>query len=189
MQRLLILASKSPRRRALLKKLRIPFRVLPSHVSEHSDEKRPHKLVQELALRKAQSVAKKFKAGTVVGADTLVFLGAKILGQPKDAKEAYQMLYRLSGSTHRVLTGVAVVDVQSGEFFVDYAESRVRMKKMPLEMIMKLSMKHLDKAGSYAIQEKKDPIAKVISGSYDNVVGLPVSLVKKLLAQLRAKAC
>ncbi len=181
MQRPLILASKSPRRRALLKTLGIPFRVMPSHVAEHSRERQPHKRVQELALRKAQSVAKRLKRGTVIGADTLVFLRAKPLGQPKDAKEAYRMLSKLAGTTHQVLTGVVVIDIGTGKWRSGYAQSNVRMKKMLPEMIYKLSQKHLDKAGSYAIQEKKDPVAKVVTGSYDNVVGLPVALVKKLL--------
>src|SRR5689334_10305397 len=92
----LILASKSPRRRSLMKELKIPFRVVPSRVSEQSDEKTPRRLVQELAKRKAESVAKTLKEGLVLGADTLVILGNQILGQPKDANHAYKMLYRLS---------------------------------------------------------------------------------------------
>lgn len=179
----LILASQSPRRRELLSSLGLPFRVVPSRVSEASSEKRPQALVQELALRKARAVASRLRSGTVLGADTVVVLKNQILGQPQDAQEAYRMLYRLSGTTHHVFTGVAVVDVKSGRDLVDYAKSRVRMKKIPLEMILKLSRQHLDKAGSYAIQEKKDPIAAVVSGAYDTVVGLPLTLVRRLLRQ------
>src|SRR5207237_800128 len=119
----LILASKSPRRRALLKTLGIPFQVVPSGVSEASKEKRPHRLVQALALRKAEAVARRFKTDLILGADTLVILGREILGQPKDAGDAYRMLYRLAGTTHRVFTGVALVDAASGKSQVAYAVS------------------------------------------------------------------
>ena len=124
-------------------------------------------------------------AGVILGADTLVVLGKKILGKPADAEDAYRMLYRLSGSTHRVVTGVAVIDASTGKTIVACEESRVRMKKLSLDQLMSLSQKHLDKAGAYAIQEKNDPIAAVIKGSYDNVVGLPVNRVAAMLQQLR----
>jgi septum formation protein len=162
--------------------------VIASHVSEESTIRNPKRLVQELALRKATAVAKRLKNSTdarVLGADTIVVLGREILGKPRDAGHAYEMLYRLAGSTHQVMTGVAVVDVRSGHAVTDYAVSQVRMKKIPVDTIMKLSRRHLDKAGSYAIQEKTDPIARVINGSYDNVVGLPVALVRRLLRDLK----
>jgi septum formation protein len=178
---MLVLASKSPRRRVLLKTLKIPFRTVPSGVSEQSEERRPHKLVQELARRKAEAVAGRVKKGLVLGADTLVVLGEEILGQPKDARDAYRMLYRLSGTTHKVFTGVALVDVDRGKTLLDYAVSSVRMKKLPVDMLLTLSHKHLDKAGAYAIQSQSDPIAKVVKGTYDNVVGLPLDVVKRLL--------
>jgi septum formation protein len=89
------------------------------------------------------------------------------------------MLYRLSGSTHYVYTGVAVA--ANGKLQSDHAVSTVRMKKLDLGTLMRLSRKNLDKAGAYAIQSKRDPIAQVVKGTYDNVVGLPVELVRKLL--------
>lgn len=181
----LILASKSPRRRILLKKLGIPFRVIASHVPEDSQQREPHRLVQELALRKAVFVANKLKKGIVVGADTLVVGAGRIFGQPRDAKDAYKMLYRLSGTTHRVFTGVAIVDVDHAKRKVAYAVSKVRMKRLNLDELLKLSRRNLDKAGAYAIQEKGDPIARVVSGAYDNVVGLPVALVRRLLRGFR----
>ncbi|MFA5975988.1 MAG: Maf family protein [Elusimicrobiota bacterium] len=179
----LILASLSPRRRQLLRRLKIPFRVIPSHASEESNVKNPRKLVMELALRKASSVAKELDRGLVLGADTIVVLGGRILGKPGNTQDAYRMLYRLSGSTHSVYTGIALVDAATGRSKSAVAASAVRMKKLPIDRLLALSRNHLDKAGAYAIQEKKDPIARVIRGSYDNVVGLPVSLVKKLLKQ------
>ncbi len=177
----LILASASPRRRALLKQLRIPFRVIPSHVSEASSIRQPARLVRELAFRKAQAIAKTLKEGVVLGADTLVICRGKILGKPKNTQDAYRMLYGLAGTTHRVYTGVSIIDAQTRRHWVAHEVSVVRMKKLPLTDIIRLSRKHLDKAGSYAIQEKRDPIARVVKGNYDNVVGLPVRTVKALL--------
>lgn len=177
----LILASKSPRRKALLKTLGLSFQVIPSRCAEHSHQKKPHRLVEELALRKARSVAQRIRRGIVLGADTVVVVKNQILGQPGSGDEAYRMLYRLSGTTHRVLTGVAVVDAVTGRKKVAHAASRVRMKKLPLDTLLALSHRHLDKAGAYAIQAKKDPIARVVAGSYDNVVGLPLTVVRRLL--------
>jgi septum formation protein len=179
----LILASSSPRRRQLLKKLGIPFRVMPSHVPEDSTHKNPIRLVQDLALRKAREIASRLKEGIVLGADTVVVLRGHIMSKPCDTQDACRMLGSLSGTTHRVYTGVALVDAASGKQVVSYARSDVRMKKIALHDLRRLSGRHLDKAGSYAIQEKKDPIARVVKGSYDNVVGLPVGTVKKMLAK------
>jgi septum formation protein len=181
----LILASASPRRRQLLKKIGIPFRVIPSRITEKSAHKNPKRLVQDLALQKARAVARKQKAGVILGADTIVVLHRHILGKPRDAEDAYRMLYRLSGTTHQVYTGVALVDAETQKSIISHAQSDVRMKRISLEKILTLSRRHLDKAGSYAIQEKNDPIARVVKGSYDNVVGLPVALVRKLLASFR----
>jgi len=164
---------------------------MPSRVSENSRHTQPSKLVTDLALRKARVVERRLVKRRllkrhlfVLGADTVVVLKNKIIGKPRDSRHAYEMLYQLSGTTHRVFTGVALVDASSGRAEVSHAVSKVKMKKMALEALMKLSRKHLDKAGSYAIQEKRDPIARVVSGSYDNVVGLPLELVRKLIRRL-----
>lgn len=184
----LILASASPRRRLLLKKLRIPFRVIPSRISESSSIRQPARLVRELALRKARAVAKMLQEGVVLGADTLVICRGKILGKPRNQKHAYRMLFSLAGTTHRVYTGVSLVDAKTGKSWITHEMSAVRMKKLPPHAILKLARKHLDKAGSYAIQEKRDPIARVVRGSYDNVVGLPVRAVRALLRKRRRAA-
>lgn len=180
-KRLLVLASASPRRRRLLKRLRIPFKVIPSRVSETALHQNPRRLVEELAIRKARSVAGTLKRELVLGADTVVVLRGRVLGKPLHVRDAYEMLYRLSGSTHQVYTGVALVDAATGRCESRVAVSTVRMKKLPINRLLALSRRHLDKAGSYAIQEKRDPIARVIKGSYENVVGLPVCVVKKLI--------
>lgn len=184
----LILASASPRRRALLKEAGFRFQVMPSHVSERSSLREPRRLVVELALRKAKATARLLQSGWVLGADTVVAQGGKILGKPRDERHAYQMLYRLSGTTHRVYTGIALVDAATGKSWKACEMSIVRMKKLSIDLLLKLAHKHHDKAGAYAIQEKRDPIAQVIRGSYDNVVGLPVKAVKALLKKPRPTA-
>lgn len=184
----LILASASPRRKTLLKALGVPFTILPSHIAEDSQESNPVKLVRDLALRKAQATAamlrqkKSTNPRMVLGADTVVVLNGKILGKPRDAQDAYRMLYRLAGSTHRVVTGVALVPADAaGQTQVGHEVSVVRMKKMPIDDILRLSRKHLDKAGAYAIQDRSDPYAHVVKGSYENVVGLPLEVTRTLL--------
>ncbi len=167
-----------------MRKLKIPFRVIPSHIPESSSHKKPIRLVRDLALRKAKAVARTLDDEVVLGADTVVVLRHRILGKPRGARDACRMLGRLSGSTHQVYTGVALVDARTQKALVTHAKSEVRMKKISLEEILRLSKKHLDKAGAYAIQEKHDPIARVVKGSYDNVVGLPVAMVKALLKRL-----
>jgi septum formation protein len=193
----LILASASPRRRQLLKKLKIPFRVMPSHVPEDSPETNPVRLVRELALRKALHVSRKCRAlirrkglyTYVVGADTVVVCRRRIMSKPDGLQDACAMLGRLAGTRHQVYTGVAIVDARTGRSVVGHARSDVKIKRLPPEDIARLSRRHLDKAGSYAIQEKRDPIAKVVKGSYDNVVGLPVGLVQRLLRRVGAAPC
>ena len=91
------------------------------------------------------------------------------------------MLYRLSNSTHRVYTGIALVEAGGKRHWVTHAVSQVRMKKMPLDDILKYAGRHLDKAGAYAIQDRKDPYAQVVKGSYENVVGLPLEVTADLL--------
>lgn len=180
----LILASASPRRRVLLKQLKIPFVVRPSRIPEHSKFKDPKRFVQDLAVQKATAAAKTLSEGLILGADTVVVCGGKILGKPKDPKDAYRMLYRLGGSRHRVMTGVALVDAQTYRTLSAVEVSLVHMKKLDLPTLLRLSKKHLDKAGAYAIQSQRDPIAKVVKGNYDNVVGLPVKLVGQLIRKM-----
>jgi len=173
----------------LLGRLGVPFIVRASHIPENSSELRPAMLVKELALRKAKATAERVLVGRVrpatfvLGADTIVALGRKILGKPTDRHDAYAMLSSLSGSIHHVYTGVALIEVGTKRQWVRHAVSQVRMKKMPPAQISRLSKRHLDKAGAYAIQDRRDPYARVIKGTYENVVGLPLHVVSALLRQ------
>lgn len=141
----------------------------------------PAALVKMLALRKALFVAKKNKADVVLGADTIVFINGKVVGKPRDPAHARRMLHELSGVWQKVYTGVAVVWEGGKRRVASAAVSRVKMKTLTPAEIDRAARKHLDKAGGYAVQERKDAFVERIEGDYDNVVGLPMRLVKKLL--------
>lgn len=183
----LILASASPRRRDLLKNEGIKFKVVPSMVSEDYRSKKPANIVKELALKKAVSVASRLKSGIVIGADTIVVLKGEIIGKPKDKADAARILGMLSGTYHKVYSGVAVVDAMSGKKIVDYEASRVKMRRLSRKEIARFAVKHLDKAGAYAVQEKGDAFVEKIEGDYFNVVGLPVRKLKCMLSKFGMK--
>lgn len=182
-----ILASASPRRSALLKEWGVRFKTVPSNADEETSLKRPSAVVRALALRKAASVASRIPGGIVIGADTIVVLGSDIIGKPKDEKDAARILGRLNGTCHKVYSGVAVVDAATGKSRVACEVSRVRMRKLFSEEVKRLSAKHLDKAGAYAVQETGDAFVEKIEGDYFNVVGLPYGKLKTLLAPLGIK--
>jgi len=181
----LILASQSPRRKQLLQSARIPFRTKPSGVHEpRPGSSRPHEYAKRLALKKALFIAKQHPDDWVLGADTIVVCKGKIIGKPTDTAHAKLLLKTLQGTTHRVITGVALVHARSRTQKVRHATSRVTMRSLSEKEMDQLSKKHLDKAGSYAVQEQKDPVVIRIEGSYTNVVGLPMELTQKLLNAL-----
>ncbi|MCX5781628.1 MAG: Maf family protein [Elusimicrobia bacterium] len=182
-----ILASVSPRRIALLKQWGLKFKIIPSHIKEHTLLKKPSFIVKELALRKAESVAKKLKEGLVIGADTIVVLKGHIIGKPADELHSREILKKLNGSFHKVYTGIAVIDSKTNQKKVDYEVSRVKMRKLSDTEINKLAGKHMDKAGAYAVQEKDDAFVEKIFGDYYNVVGLPYKKTKKLLKYFNIK--
>jgi len=177
----LILASASPRRRELLRTLKLPFKVAPSRASEESDQKAPRQLVMELALRKARTVALRHKRALVLGADTIVVCRGKILTKPADRAGARRILRALNGRWHRVYTGVALVDAESGRSWKEAALSRVKARRLKPEELERYVGKHMDKAGAYAIQDGVDPFIERVVGPRDNVVGLPLASVRLLL--------
>jgi septum formation protein len=177
----LILASASPQRRKLLKRLRRPFRVLPSRVSERSSEKNPRKLVILLAKRKALEIAKRRPADVVLAADTLVVCAGRIIGKPRDARDAFRILSLLSGRWQRVYTGVAVATDGGKRMRATAVLSRVKCRKLSEGRLRSFAAKHLDKAGAYAVQDRSDPFVERVVGPLDNVIGLPVDAVRALL--------
>lgn len=178
-----ILASASPQRRRLLCKLGLPFTVVPSGVSEHSSEKNPKKLVELLAQRKALDVSLRRPDALVLGADTIVYCAGQILGKPRDRKDSERLLRLLNGQKQKVYTGIAFV--RNGHILAHHTVcTNVRTHKLSEVQLQKLIGKHMDKAGSYAVQDRDDPFIASIDGDHDNVIGLPVTAVHKLLFKI-----
>ncbi|MEI7904221.1 MAG: Maf family protein [Candidatus Firestonebacteria bacterium] len=180
--RAVILASASPRRKELLGKIGIKFKVKPADVNENIGRIFSLKKLKDLALRKALASAKGEKQGVVIGADTIVIMKKKIFGKPGTTAKAIMMLKKLSGTTQSVWTSVALVDVESGKKAVKACVSRVKMAKLDGAALRKMAKKNADKSGAYAIQED-DPYVKKLSGSVTNIVGFPVELVRKMLKE------
>jgi septum formation protein len=181
----LILASASPRRADLLKQLKLDFEVMPSDAKEVFDENlSPLELCQLNAHRKARVVAKKHPDALVMGADTLVFLDHKIFGKPRDAAEAKQMLLQLQGQTHQVVTGVSLMRLREYRERLFAVSTDVMFRPLTPEQVDEYLAKinPLDKAGAYAIQESGELIISEVSGSYSNVVGLPVEKLRQELS-------
>ncbi|MBI5631662.1 MAG: septum formation protein Maf [Elusimicrobia bacterium] len=177
----LILASASPQRRKLLKKLGLVFKVVPSCVSERSAEKNPRKLVQLLALRKAKSVARDHPDDWVLGADTIVVCRGQILLKPKNLSDARRILGLLNGRWHKVYTGFALVRKTEKRSIARSVASSVRARRLGEPELLRLAGKHMDKAGAYAVQDHEDPFIAEIRGDFDNVVGLPVAAVGRAI--------
>lgn len=180
----LVLASQSPRRRELLSKLGIPFEVMvPDFIEEAQFHLGPQEEVLFLAREKARSLRRRFPDALILGADTLVVLGEKRMGKPLDDTEAFEMLEQLSGRTHQVLTGLALLDASSDHFQTFVGTTSVTFHPLDVEKIQKyiLTGEPRDKAGAYAIQGKGETLVKDIQGDYDNVVGLPLDPLRKLL--------
>ena len=181
----LVLASRSPRRKRLLQQIGLPFRSLPSHVEEYQVLGEPSVRAVLLAEEKAKAVYPKSKKRWILGADTMVVIGERILGKPRAPEDVHFMLSRLSGKEHEVITGFCLLE-PSGEMAHSQAvTSLVRMKRLDEKEINAYvaTGEPFGKAGSYAIQGIGAFMVESISGSYTNVVGLPVcALIKSLLA-------
>ncbi len=180
----LILASASPRRADLLAAAGFHFGVMPVDVDERVlPAEAPGNYVRRLALDKARQIARRNSGTLVLGADTAVVVGHRILGKPTDAADATAMLKTLSGRAHTVLTGVALC--QDLREACDVSATEVRFLHLAPDEIAwyVASGEPFDKAGGYAVQGLASRFVERIDGSYSNVVGLPVALVYQLLKQ------
>jgi septum formation protein len=181
----LILASASPRRAALLTLLQMDFRVVTANVLEVMHEHlSPAEVCQLNAHRKAFAVAKKNPDALVLGADTLVFLENEIFGKPRNLAEARRMLSRLQGRSHRVVTGVSLIHLRRHRERIFADSTDVLFHPLEASQIQEYTRRvnTLDKAGAYAIQELGELLISEISGSFSNVVGLPVERLRAELA-------
>jgi septum formation protein len=188
----LILASRSPQRRAILEQLGVPFRVEAPDVEELTGGD-PRRLVRENALRKARAIAARSGRGAgagaagerVLGADTAVVLDGHAFGKPSDEAEAETFLRRLSGRTHEVMSGIAVREPDGAERS-DVAVTRVRFRRLEApDLAWYLATgEWRERAGAYAIQGRGAALVEEIEGDYWNVVGLPVAALLRLVPDL-----
>src|SRR5882672_8450621 len=182
---LIILASNSPRRAEMLRQAGIDFKVVPSDASEtHHEQLTAREIAQINAYRKARAVAKKFPDALVLGADTLVYLDTILFGKPGSLEHAYEMLEQLQGRTHEVVTAICLLNLRNHRQKIFTETTTVTFRPLDAVKIRRYLTKvnPLDKSGAYAIQEEGDLLVEKISGSYTNVVGLPV---ERLQAELR----
>jgi septum formation protein len=184
---LLILASESPRRKALLKDLGLRLKIVPAEVREIPRPKEaPLLFSQRMAEEKVDIISSLYPEQWVLGADTVVVLGEKMLGKPNDSQEAKKFLHLLSGETHQVITGFCLKNRALNRSLIKSVSTRVHFKSLSREEIdwYVQTGEPLDKAGAYAIQGKGAFCVKKISGSYTNVVGLPVTEVLAVLEKV-----
>ena len=182
--RKIILASKSKARQKLLKEIGLDFTVSVSKAKEKRRIKTTcADLVVENALMKAHDVAKKFRTGIVISADTVVLVGKKIIGKPRNIKDASRTLKVLSRKPQWVYTGIAVIDIGKEKTYTSYDKTKVYMYRLSDSEIKNYfkRVSPLDKAGSFDIQGFGSCFIDRIEGCYYNVVGLPMAKLAKIL--------
>lgn len=183
---MLILASESPRRRELLRQICEKFEVCSADVREISSGTDPFFVPQHNAGLKASCVADKYPDALVIGADTVIIFEGQVIGKPRDLADAKRMLTAFSGKSHYVVTGVALKRTGKQPVDISYIEkSIVTFKETDASVIEEYLQKVnvLDKAGAYALQEHGDMIISTCAGEAENVVGLPLVRLQKLLRQ------
>lgn len=189
LQRNLVLASASPRRREILERLGFEFETLPTGVEENGGECPDDlRFASRLAERKADAARALRPGATIIAADTIVVCAGRRLGKPADARDAAEMLRLLSGRPHEVITGVALA-AGSGPAVLDAAATKVFFRELSETDIARYveTGEPFGKAGAYAIQGHAAPFIERIEGCYFNVVGLPVALLFGMFSALERK--
>ena len=184
MEKTIILASNSPRRKELLRQIGMSFRSDPADVDERIlPGEEADEYAVRVALDKASVAAERTGAGIIIAADTIVVLGTTVLGKPADAKDAERMLGMLSGKMHAVITGLVVMDAGTRKTQKRIAVTNVWFRNLTNDEIVSYvaTGEPLDKAGAYGIQERGALFVQKIEGCYFNVVGLPLSLLGEML--------
>lgn len=184
----IILASSSPRRKMLLEQIGLSFEIIVSNADEVVDPMlSPSELVIQLSKQKAADVAKNLEGDfIVIGADTIVVYKDKVLGKPKDREEAKTMLTMLQGNIHEVYTGITLIQTKNHLIKVGYERTEVHMRSLsPSTIDAYINTKEpMDKAGAYGIQGIGAVLIDKICGDYNNVVGLPLTLLSVLLEEM-----
>ena len=182
----IILASKSPRRAEILSMIGVNFKVAPSKIEEQINPKiEQNEIAINISKAKAETISHKYPNDIIIGADTIVVFNERIFGKPKDKNESKKMLKALSGNSHKVITGVTIMNKKLGIVKTFSEVTEVFVKKIPTKQIEFYVNNYntLDKAGSYGIQEWFSVWIKRINGCYFNVMGLPVSKLYKCLVE------
>lgn len=183
-----ILASASPRRADLLRQIGIEADIYPSNIDEEMaiQSRAVEKAVIQLASMKAAHVAQRVDAGFILAADTVVVAQDEVMGKPEDAADARRMLVKLSGDSHYVVTGVCLMRNPQAISLTGAARTKVTFSKLhPLEIENYLrNHEFMDKAGAYGIQEAPAVFVEQVEGCYNNVVGLPLNLVRSLVVRI-----
>lgn len=182
----IILASASPRRKQILENTKLKFSIEKSNINEvFFENETPQNMVMRLAYEKAFDIAKYNQDKLIIGADTIVVLDDRVLGKPKDEQEAYDMIKNLSNKTHKVITGISLINLSLNKIVKDYVVSYVTFKNLSEDSIKDyISTKEsLDKAGAYGIQGYGALLVDHIEGDYFNIVGLPISRLSDLLKE------
>ena len=182
------LASKSPRRRKLLKQLGIKFTSFSVDLHEEIlDGEHPVQTVKRLALHKSVEAESTIQSGIVITADTIVVLNKEIIGKPKDKKNAFEILSKLSGKTHTVFTGFVVKNLDTQKKIIGFEQTDVTFRKLEAKEIRDYikTGSPMDKAGAYGIQDDFGAVfVERIDGCYYNVVGLPLAKIYKSLIDI-----
>jgi septum formation protein len=185
----IILASNSPRRKELLMQVGVTFEIMPSNFEELAFELSPSELVKHFAYMKAKDVAQSLHVDAlVIGSDTIVCLDG-IMGKPKNKDDAFNMLRKLSGKQHLVLSGLSIISTVTGESLTEHECTKVKMKELSdadITAYIKTG-EPMDKAGAYAIQGIGSLFVEGIEGDYFNVVGLPLFRLGKMLEHFGEK--
>jgi len=188
-KRKIVLASKSPRRKRLLKLLGLKFSVRESDYEEDMSVSRdPYKLAQFLALEKARSVARYYDNAIIIAADSFIIFNGEFIGKPKNAKAAKQMLKDFSGKEHKGITGFALVDTKNNKTITDYGETKVKFRKLDDKEIddYVATGEPLDMAGAYGLNDGGAFLIESVSGDYYSIIGLPLAKVYLALKQMKA---
>ncbi len=187
MQRKIVLASKSERRKMLLRQINLNFEIRESKYEEDmSVMDNPYELAKFLALGKAQDVAKHYDDAIIIGADTFVFSGRKFIGKPKDEADARKILTEFSGKTHEIVTGLAIIDTKNNMVVNDYDEARVTFRKLSTEEIEDYvaTGEPMDKAGAYGLMHRGAVLIEKVEGDFYSVIGLPLNKLHMALKKL-----
>ena len=180
----IVLASASPRRKDILEKFGLEFQIRPSRIDENFSEfDDPIQAVKSIALDKCRDIASKVdKDRIVIAADTIVY-HERILGKAKDREDAFNIIKSLSGKTHKVITAIAIININDNKEIVDYEVTAVKFRDLSKEKIDRYlnTQEYTDKAGAYGIQGYGEILVEWIKGSFSNVVGLPITKLDKLL--------